>query len=284
MNRPTLVATLAVLALSGASAPAAYAQWAPPIGIPAPSFGIVETARPAPNPWTAQTPGYYYVDATEPTATDTSNSYGTPGRPRQTIPTALPAGAVVELHGVYDASHSSPRTIVASGTSGSPVFIRGASASARPLIRNAWELKGTYVILENLEFGALDANQTGELAILAPINYAALRHSDLHGNLNGGGMGVASWNGSLAQNVVVYDVSIHDNGDINATFDQDVHGIAVSYRANRAGATRGADGARQTAEVLDRRAEACRSRGSGPGSRLAGADGFRCRRCCTGSD
>src|SRR5207249_4266336 len=150
VTRPTLNATLAVLALSGASVPAAYAQWAPPIGIPAPSFGIVETARPAPNPWVLPTPGFYYVDATQPTATDTANTFGTPGRPRQTIPTALPAGAVVELHGIYDASHSSPRTIVASG------------------------------------------------------------------------------NGALAQNVVIYDVSIHDNGDINATFDQDVHGIAVS--------------------------------------------------------
>jgi len=95
----------------------ASGAWTPPIGIPAPAFGINEIAPAAPNPWTVATAGFYYVDATKTAATDSGNPYGTPAKPRKTIPTQLPAGAVVELHGTYDASHSSPATIVAQGTS-----------------------------------------------------------------------------------------------------------------------------------------------------------------------
>ena len=34
-------------------------SWKPPIGIPAPAFGIDEAAPPAPSPWTASAPGFY---------------------------------------------------------------------------------------------------------------------------------------------------------------------------------------------------------------------------------
>src|SRR6185503_13380264 len=67
---------------------------------------------------------------------------------------------------------------------------------------------------------------------LSPINHAALRHSHLHGNLNEGGMGMDSWDGNLAQNIVVWDNNIHDNGDVNATFDQDVMAVHVGVRVS----------------------------------------------------
>ncbi len=214
-----------IVAAHASAAPA----WTPPIGIPAPTFGIVDVAPAVPNPWTAPTDGFFYVDATRSEATDNGNLYGTPARPRATIPTVLPAGAVVELHGTYDVDHSSPHGILVLGTRAKPVFIRGADAGTRPLIRNGWEVRGSYVVLENLEFGPRDASQTGSLVIVAPTQYAAVRHSDLHGNLDGGGLGVVSWDdASATQNVVVYDTNIHDNGDVHATYDQDNHGIAVS--------------------------------------------------------
>jgi hypothetical protein len=224
----TGIRVLAISALVfAASVLPAQAQWAPPIGIPAPSFGVVETARAVPSPWSVATAGFYYVDESHAGATDTSNPYGTPARPRRTIPTSLPAGAVVELHGTYDYTHTSPRTIVANGTAALPVFIRGVSAAAAPVIRSPWELTGAYVILENLEFAPFDASRTGELAMLAPLHHASLRHSRMHGNLSSGGLDISSWTGALVQHVVVLNNSIHDNGDIHAAFDQDVHGIVV---------------------------------------------------------
>ena len=211
-------------------------SWRPPIGIPAPPFGLTETAPPPPDPWTVPTPGCYYVDATGRNATDSGNPFGTPGKPRLTIPTLLPAGAVVELHGTYDHPHSSPATVVAQGTAAQPVFIRGATGAGRPLVRNIWEIRGTYVVLENLEFGPADTSRTGGLVIRAPTNYLVVRHSELHGNVNGGGLAVESWgDGSIrTQNVVILKNSVHDNGNVRATFDQDVHGIHVGDHVDHA--------------------------------------------------
>ena len=217
-----------------AAAPA-RAQWSPPIGIPSPSFGIFESARPSPNPWTVPTPGYYFVEASRLGATNQNNPYGTPAKPRSTIPNVLPAGSVVELHGTYDQLHLSPANFVSQGTSTNPVFIRGASSSARPLIRRDWEVSGNYFILENLEFGPTpDSSTTGALIIRAPTSHLAIRHSELHGTLTDGGLAVENWtNGSLnTDNVVVYHNVVHDNGDVNATFDQDVHGMHVGDHVN----------------------------------------------------
>ena len=211
---------------------AAAQSWTPPIGIPAPAFGIVEKAPPAPNPWTVPVAGFYFVDAAKPAATDNSNPFGTPARPRRTIPRTLPAGSVVELRGTYDASHTSPATIVAQGTAAQPVFIRGAGATSRPLIRNGWELKGTYAILEFLEFGPLNSTQTGALMMLSPSHHLTVRDSDFHGNLSHGGIGVQSWDGNTVQHVVIHRNVIHDNGDLAATYDQDIHGILVGARVS----------------------------------------------------
>ena len=233
--------TGALLLLAGVLAfvpRAASAQWTPPLGIPAPAFGIADAAPAAPSPWVNPTPGFYYIEASAPGATDSGNPYGAPGRPRSTIPTSLPAGAVVELHGTYDASHASPATIVAAGTVAKPVYIRGVSASSRPIVRRFWEVKGAYLVIENIEFGPLpDQSDTGSLVIRLPSSHVVLRHSDVHGTLESGGVGVVNWEvpygevytgTGVIDNVVIYDNTIHDNGNVNAPNDQDDHGIAVS--------------------------------------------------------
>jgi hypothetical protein len=209
------------------------AGWTAPAGIPAPDFGIVERAPAAPAEWSRPLANFYYVDATQKSATDDGNPNGTPARPRRTIPLVLPAGAVVELRGAYDYSHSSPRTLTVNGTRERPVFIRGGRPDNRPKVRQVWELRGSYAILENVEFAPLDANTTGALRILAPATHIALRRSELHGNLNGGGMFVGTWTPNVdADHVVIVGNRIHDNGDVKASFDQDVHGITVGERAH----------------------------------------------------
>jgi hypothetical protein len=201
--------------------------WVPPVGIPAPSFGITQKAPPSPSPWLAQTTGFYYVDETVAGATDTSNTYGTPAKPRRTIPTSLPAGAVVEVHGIkYSFTHTSPRGIASAGTAARPVFIRGVGAT-RPHATGCWEVSGTYYVIENLEF-----SNCGSVVFLARTAYAALRHSEVDGTLAGGGVGVQSWNGDTLTNVVLWDNVIHDNGDVDASYDQDVHGISVGARVS----------------------------------------------------
>jgi hypothetical protein len=224
---------LASTALAVAMARPAWAQWAPPLGIPSPSFGIQQSAPASPAPWVVGTPGFYYVDATAPGASDTANPLGTPARPRSTIPSPVPAGSVVELHGVYDGAFTSPNILYVQGRADRPVFVRGADASSRPQIRADWQVKGSYAIFENLEFAPAGESRTGSLVFLAPSDHLALRSSDVHGNLSGGGLGVLSWeNGASISDVVISRNVIHDNGNVRATFDQDVHGITVSERAS----------------------------------------------------
>lgn len=221
--------------LAGAAAAAAlwaapaFAQWTPPIGIPMPSFGINEAAPPRPNPWNSAVTGYYYVDRTHPSATDNSNPIGWPAKPRLTIPLTLPAGAVVELHNTYTKGHTSPDTIIANGTVAAPVFIRGQTSALKPRITLAMEVRGSYVILENLEFAFTDEEG---VSMLAPMDHGAVRYSDIHGNVNGGGISVQSFTTAVANDVVLLGNTIHDNGNVSATFDQDVHGISVSARVN----------------------------------------------------
>ena len=228
--RPGRLASASVLAMIFPAA--AHAQWAPPIGIPHPSFGITQHAPPVPSPWVIATPGYYYVEATSGAAADSNNPYGTPARPRRSIPRTLPAGAVVELHGTYDESHTSPATIVSQGTAGAPVYIRGPSPTNRPFIRSWWEVKGSYIVMENLEFGPASASQTGGMFILAPGHHITLRASTVRGNVGGGGLAIGSWTGAAVSDVVLFRNKIHDNGDVHATYDQDVHGIQVGNNAS----------------------------------------------------
>jgi hypothetical protein len=200
--------------------------WAPPVGIPAPEFGIGEEGPPAPNPWIGPVAGFYYVDGSVSYATDNGNAFGSPAQPRATIPSPLPAGAVVELHGAYPVAHTSPRGVVARGTATAPVFIRGVGGDAarggRVQATGCWEISGSWFVVENLEF-----TSCGSVVILAPTDHGVLRKSDVHGTPRGGGVGVQSWNGQQASNVVLWANQIHDNGDVAATYDQDVHGIAV---------------------------------------------------------
>ena len=71
----------------------------------------------------------FFVDNTNPSATDDANPQGTAARPRRTVPGGLPAGAVVELRGgPYTAGN--PRW-GGDGSASSPIFIRGVGSPVR---------------------------------------------------------------------------------------------------------------------------------------------------------
>lgn len=171
-----------------------------PIGIPHPDFGVDEVAG-------AVT---LTVDESNP------------------LPNPIPAGAVIEISGTYGIGHTSPNTIECAGTAESPAFIRGAADN---FITAGWEVRGSYCIIEGLNFGPADASGAvnGGIVILAPADHIALRDSDLAGDgIDSGGTGVLSWvEGAVAHDVVLLRNIIHDGGDPEVDFDQDVHGITI---------------------------------------------------------
>ncbi len=222
--KSAVLSSLAISLLTVAT-PTMSVAWDPPIGIPAPPFGITQAAPARPNPWTGAVAGWYYVDQSGSGATDSGNANGYPGKPRQTIPNPIPAGAVVELHGTHSTDYMSPRSLVFQGTASSPAYIRGMSSTGRPVATGNWEIMGTYGVVENIEF-APDAAYKGSALIFSfdgsSTHHIAFRNNELHGNAGGGGLSVNN-----VSNIVIASNVIRDNGDVNATFDQDIHGISV---------------------------------------------------------
>ncbi|MEO7723200.1 MAG: choice-of-anchor Q domain-containing protein [Chthoniobacterales bacterium] len=202
---------LLIAAFVGATSALAYS---PPIGIPAPSFGIDQVVT----MYSGQTytftdgrgtivypdagdgPYTHYVDKNAVGATDTSNTYGTPATPRLTIPTTLTAGSVIEVHG---GTYAPGRLLSVTGTASNPVFIRGISHDEQgdtghnPFVwDNLWQMANvSYLIIENgksVTTAFTDGDQTGnigvrqqQLAIYSPSDHFAIRNCEFtnHGDI-----------------------------------------------------------------------------------------------------
>ncbi len=134
------------------------------------------------------------------------------------IPLQLPPGTVVEVSGDYAVEHRDGSHITCSGTAANPVFIRGTPGHR---ILRPWDVLGTYCILENLLF--TDGGKGGFAG-----SHLVLRNSEVIGTQPTGGFHLGR-----GDNLVIYRNKIHHGGDVNATFDQDVHGTTVAGGAGR---------------------------------------------------
>ncbi len=205
-----------------------YAAYQPSIGIPTPTFGINETAPSWPAGWPgAQVTNYYYIDNTHPSATDTSNTYGYPNKPRLSIPTTYSAGAYVEIiGGPYTGNQM---TITANGTQQNPVWIRGGSSTTKPTIQREIIVNGSYVILENLYFN-VSRKTIGFKYLSSTVDHAVLRNSEFAGSGTPDGntsvIGISGTAGYLTSHIVIYNNVIHDFGNKDRTAaENDYHGI-----------------------------------------------------------
>ncbi len=195
-------------------------NYVPPIGIPAPEFGIDEKLTDyytRPNPWDQEVAGWYYIDQYHVNASN-SNTYGTPDNPRSTIPEPVPAGSVVEVHGTYDFAPTGYDLITTNGTAEAPVFIVGDSQT---VVMRKWVMNSAYTVIENIEFTNL-----GKIVAEYPTHHLSIRNNNLH-HIPGkiGGRGVSD--GQRTHHIVIYNNQIHsqDGWDQNPTIDLDNHGI-----------------------------------------------------------
>jgi len=213
------------LAMSIALAGSLSAQaWQPPIGIPHPGFGI-EDMRPArPADWSAPVPGYYYVN--NETGRDSANPYGTPANPRQTIPRPIPAGAYVEVHGIYRSASGGTTFIEGQGNSDDPVWVVGLDDD-RPVFVRHTLIYGQYIYVDSIDWRSEGASvgclQIGSDGSPRPGDHIVVRYCDLQGNGVSGatGFNVVGLAGAVVSHVVSYRNVIHHYGDMNNTTDQD---------------------------------------------------------------
>lgn len=235
--QPT-AAGLAAVESTGTTAGAAPSTWRAPIGVPEPAFGIREDSSmyqgklydygSGPQPYKTDSYGVYthYVDNTASNATDYNNPFGTPDKPRMTIPTALTAGSVVQVHSGTYGSGGETR-ISGKGDASHPIFIRGVGPT-QPRLSNqllvGYYNDASYIIAEGMSFH--------NIAVLGRSDHIAIRNSEIRGDANSGGLMITSWNNDSVHDVVSYNNYIHDNGSVSASYDQDVHGMSVGTRAS----------------------------------------------------
>lgn len=100
------------------------------------------------------------------------------------------------------------------------------------MLTRGWEIHGSHLILENLEFDVTEESKTA-LAFLGPVDHVAIRGSDIAGRVRGSGTGVWGTAGGDATNVVSYANAIHDSVDVQAAPDHDAHGIVVGDQARQ---------------------------------------------------
>lgn len=202
-------------------------NYQPPVGIPAPDFGINEQlddyyTRPV--PWDTETPGWYFIDQYNPNASD-SYTYGTPNNPRVTIPPSIPAGSVVEINGVYDFAPIGYDVLNCQGTQNAPVFIIGNETT---VVLRKWVIKSSFTIIENIEFTNL-----GKVIFTYPSNDVSLRSCELH-NIPGKIGGYGESLSERVHNIIIYNNQIHsqDGWDQNPNVDLDNHAIKFDAYVN----------------------------------------------------
>ena len=197
-------------AVAAGQVPTVPNPWLPPVGIPQPSFGILET------------PGIatHYVDNTNPAATDSSNPNGSAVKPRLSVPTSIPAGSVVEVRGGPYVLSSIP-TWTASGVAGAPVFIRGVNNPVFTASSSTGQVSiaGSYFVIEGITFDKL------HFRMQSGLHHFALRRSIVRNyspSSNSAGVNIEG------TDIVLVGNEIHNNGDPNNSAEVDIHGIKAS--------------------------------------------------------
>ena len=151
---------------------------------------------------------YYYIDNTAANATDNTNWYGYPGRPRKSIPKILPAGSVVEVRGgPYLFAKDANFTL--NGTATRPVFVYGIN---HPVLDKPVKvtINGSYFVFDGFVIRNSHIQSLG-------MTYAVIRNTEVQGN-------ASTTNGVTitGSNIVRYNNNIHHHqGD-------DMHGVIIA--------------------------------------------------------
>lgn len=249
-----------ILLLITLSPPVKTWAYTPPIGIPDPGMwgtthpidsSAPDTTIKCPSWPAAQTANCYYIDNKHPQATDTSNTYGYPNKPRLSFPTTFTAGAYIEVHG---GPYTKEKVYMYfNGTSESPIWFRGTQ-SEMPIITGRFIVKNSsYVIFEYLDFNGgyngatngvenpriFEGGWPGNCIIFAGdyVDHAAIRNSNFRQKEGTGS--TAAIDGHPADHGTMHDIVVFNNlfytlGDWTGAGDEDFHGVFPELYGNQA--------------------------------------------------
>lgn len=224
--------------------------FAPPLGIPDPaaSFGSFDPIRTDRPNTTTHCPGWhespprsntraggdvrdaYYVDKYHAAATDTSNPFGSPGRPRLTVPELLfAAGDYIEIHGDGDAATANPYTNPmrprASGSDLAPVWFVGVNS---PVMTSKLDIgyfsssPYSYLVFDGIQWRGVncdirpryDNNPISNLVIRDCVFKGGSAVADASGIAIGASSATSL--GRTVKDVVIHNTEISHYGDWNS--------------------------------------------------------------------
>jgi hypothetical protein len=191
---------------------ASAGEWTPIAGIPEPSFGVVEEPPALPSPWDQETPGFYYVCSNCSGSGNTT--YGTPDSPRNSMPGNISGGDVVVIAGNYGALNYN-----FSCSANAPCFLVGDPDNP-PTVSGESQFNGSYYIVDGVHVTMPNGASGSTLGMRG--DHGVFRNGKVSGTSSSGGMGTSGSDHLVMNNQIV------DNGDVNASNDQDRHGIKVS--------------------------------------------------------
>ncbi len=207
------------------------------VGIPAVPAGLEVdqplSAQPAQWPSTENV-NCWYVDASAPNATDTvgigdSNPRrGYPNKPRLTVPpngTVFAAGGRLEIGG--PTTMPGIRTYTATGTQAARVTVCGAGTVTSATTGFEIILSGAWAIVDGLTF----VNTKLRSATNTAANNFLIRNLTMRDWTGTAATAMVNFASSITspfynENIVHYNLTIHDCGDLGPTTESDVHGIA----------------------------------------------------------
>jgi len=199
-----------------------------PIGIPNANWGSIdpiEAVSPAlPSNWNSEVAGFYYVEPSSASSTDSGNTYGYPSRPRKTIPTGVSPGAEIILAGNISTNLSITNL---NCTEQSPCWLRGANENSAPVITSKLSISNSkYLFVENLDF---NGGSGGPISITgSDTQHISIRNNKIRNRVwtgNTAAIGAVPNLGGSIHDVVIYNNLLHDLGDYTTTADEDFHGI-----------------------------------------------------------
>jgi hypothetical protein len=163
--------------------------------------------------------------------TDSGNTYGSPSNPRCKIPTVVPEGSVVEIHGNYAGNFVNMNFM---GTKQKPIFVRGQSETNRPvfsLSNGIIRVGGSYFIIENI---VLNATSIVFHYSFLVHDHISIRNIEAYGQNSGILVGDNRYS-VPASHIVIYNNYIHDTAvDLKGDSDtpSGIAGIVVASNSN----------------------------------------------------
>ncbi|RJG37985.1 right-handed parallel beta-helix repeat-containing protein [Motilimonas pumila] len=160
-------------------------------------------------------------------------AFGTPSSPRKYMPKQLTAGAYIEISGDYDhglkpgnyvkLDYQANDEVWIADISG-PVWITKAQDKPGEFVKIKVILTGKNIYLTDINFTQGAKPQIGSASNGYPAKNIIIRNIDVTGGISVNGESADS----ASDNVVIYNSTFHDSGDVNADYDQDAHLVTIN--------------------------------------------------------